>query len=100
MSQTEITILRELLAGDAAPVSGARLARSLGISRVAIWMQLKKLTQQGFSFEARRSLGYRLLKPPAQLHAGLVHAYLSGRPRPPLLVCLDRVDSTNSEAER
>ena len=100
MAQTEILILRELLAGDTAPVSGARIARLLGLSRVAVWLQLQKLTKQGFVFEARRSRGYRLVQTPAQLHPGLVSAYLSGRPHPPHLVCLDRVDSTNSEAER
>jgi len=100
MAHTETTILRELLAGEAKPVSGARIARKLGISRVAVWMQLQKLTKQGFVFEATHSLGYRLIGTPPQLHPGLVTAYLSGRPRPPQLVCLDTVDSTNSEAER
>jgi BirA family biotin operon repressor/biotin-[acetyl-CoA-carboxylase] ligase len=97
---TEVTILRELLAADAGIVSGARLARLLGMSRVAVWMQLQKLTRQGFGFEARRSRGYRLVKTPRTLHAALIEAHLGGRPRPPHLVCLDTVDSTNSEAER
>jgi BirA family biotin operon repressor/biotin-[acetyl-CoA-carboxylase] ligase len=100
LSATEITILREMLAADTATVSGARLARLLGVSRVAVWMQLQKLIRQGFVFEARRSRGYRLVKTPDTLHPALIHAYLSGRPRPPKLVCLDTVDSTNSEAER
>ena len=100
MSQTEIIILRELLATESGPVSGARLARLLGVSRVAIWMQLQKRTRQGFVFEGLRSRGYRLVATPATLHPALVQAYLSGRPRPPHLICLDRVDSTNSEAER
>ena len=100
MSATEITILREMLAADAGTVSGARLARLLGVSRVAVWMQLQKLIRQGFVFEARRSRGYRLVKTPDTLHPALIQAYLSGRPRPPQLVCLDTVDSTNSEAER
>ncbi len=100
MVQTEISILRALLGGESAPVSGARIARQLGISRVAVWLQLQKLTKQGFVFAAARSRGYRLVRTPAQLHPGLVAAYLSGRPRPPHLVCLETVDSTNSEAER
>ena len=100
MPQTEITILREFLAADTHPVSGARLARLLGMSRVAVWMQLQKLKRQGFAFEGLRSRGYRLRKTPAELHPALVQAYLGGRPRSPHLVCLDRVDSTNSEAER
>ena len=44
MSATEITILREMLAADAGTVSGARLAKLLGISRVAVWMQLHGAT--------------------------------------------------------
>ncbi|MSU46842.1 MAG: biotin--[acetyl-CoA-carboxylase] ligase [Lacunisphaera sp.] len=100
MPATEVSILRDLLAADSGYISGTRLARQLGITRVAIWMQLQKLAKQGFVFEARRSRGYRLVKTPAQLHAALVRAYLSGRPRPPQLVCLHSVDSTNSEAER
>jgi len=100
LSATEITILREMLAADAGTVSGARLAKLLGVSRVAVWMQLQKLIRQGFVFEARRSRGYRLVKTPDTLHPALIQAYLSGRPRPPQLVCLGTVDSTNSEAER
>ncbi len=100
MSPTEVTILRELLAAENGFVSGTRLARSLGVSRVAVWMQLQKLTKQGFVFEVVRSRGYKLAQTPPLLHAALVQAYLSGRPRPPHVICLDSVDSTNSEAER
>jgi BirA family biotin operon repressor/biotin-[acetyl-CoA-carboxylase] ligase len=97
---TEVTILRELLTADTGTVPGTRLGKLLGISRVAVWMQLQKLARQGFAFEARRSRGYRLIKTPSTLHSALVQAYLKGRLRPTHLVCLDTVDSTNSEAER
>ena len=100
MAQTEITILRELLATDSSYVSGTRLAKLLGISRVAVWMQLQKLTKQGFTFEAVRSRGYKLSASPTQLHPGLVQAYLSTRSRAPELLCFETIDSTNSEAER
>ena len=100
MTQTEITILRELLNAESGHVSGNKIARMLGISRVAIWMQLQKLTGQGFAFDAQRSRGYKMIKVPPLLHAGLVQAHLSGRPHPTKLICLDSVDSTNSEAER
>ena len=48
---TEVTILRELLASDSGYVSGNHLAKQLGLSRVAIWMQLQKLTKQGFELQ-------------------------------------------------
>ncbi|HEY4302816.1 MAG TPA: HTH domain-containing protein, partial [Candidatus Didemnitutus sp.] len=100
MPQSEALILRELLAADAGPVSGQTLARLLGISRVAVWAQLQKLERQGFRFEAERSRGYRLVQTPTNLHESLILAYLGRHGRVPHLVCLDTVDSTNTEAER
>jgi len=97
---TEVTILRELLAADAGYVSGNHLAKLFGFSRVAIWMQLQKLTKQGFVFEAARSRGYKLVQTPPQLHQALILAHLAGRGRTPNLITLDKVDSTNTEAER
>ncbi len=99
MQSTDVTILRELLAHDREPVSGTRLAKQLGMSRVAVWMHLQKLAKQGFVFEAVRTRGYRLTRTPTELHPDLIRAHL-GRQRAPHLVCLESVDSTNSEAER
>ena len=100
VSQGEITLLRELLAHDDDHVSGVKLAKLLGVSRVAVWAQLQRLEKLGYRFEAVRRRGYRMLATPPLLHAPLIAARLGRHPRPPHLVCLDRVDSTNSEAER
>ena len=97
---TEVTILRELLATETGYVSGNHLAKLFGFSRVAIWMQLQKLTKQGFVFEAVRSRGYKLVSTPPHLHQALILAHLTGRGRTPNLITLDKVDSTNTEAER
>lgn len=99
MPHTDVIILRELLAAGDEPVPGPRLAKLLGISRVAIWARLQQLTQHGFAFEALPKRGYRIARMPDHLHAALICAHL-GRQRLPNLVCLDTVDSTNSEAER
>ncbi len=99
MLPSEVLILRELIAGDPQPVSGEKLARLLGISRVAVWGQLQKLEKQGFKFEAVRSQGYRIVETPSGPHLALIQAHLRLR-HVPLLICLDRVDSTNAEAER
>ncbi len=100
MHPSEVIILRELLNSETGHVTGVRLGNLLGVSRGAVWMQLQKLTRQGFAFEAVRRRGYRLIKRPDALHSALVHAHLSRRQRIPGIICLDRVDSTNSEAER
>ena len=100
MSAPEVVILRELLDHEDGVVSGAALARKLGMSRVAVWMHMEKLRGQGFAFDAVRSRGYRLVRPPAALHPLLIQAHLQPRGAPPDLICLPEVDSTNDEAER
>lgn len=100
MSPLDGSILLAFLeAGDKA-VSGDQLAKSLGVSRVAIWGRLEKLREQGFAFEAAPRKGYRLAGAPAGAHGAWLDAQL--RRRRCQLPCevLDEVDSTNSEAER
>jgi len=96
---TDVTILREFLAHPGELVTGTRLARQLGISRVAVFFHLKRLIDEGFVIASEPRRGYRLVAPPAGLHEALIRTHL-GRTRAPHLVCLDTVDSTNSEAER
>lgn len=100
MPVSDTILLRELLAAETGHVSGAKLARMLGVSRVAVWAHLKKLELLGFEFEGVRSRGYRIVRRPENLHAPLIQAHLRSRTRQPALVCLETVDSTNSEAER
>jgi BirA family biotin operon repressor/biotin-[acetyl-CoA-carboxylase] ligase len=100
MNSPEIVILRELLDHETTFVSGSVLARKLGMSRVGVWMHMKKLREQGFAFEAVRSRGYRLVQQPAGLNLLLVQAHLRPRGRSHDLLCLPEVDSTNDEAER
>lgn len=100
MSPLDGSILLAFLeAGDKA-VSGDQLAKSLGVSRVAIWGRLEKLREQGFAFEAAPRKGYRLAGAPAGAHGAWLDAQL--RRRRCQLPCevLDEVDSTNSESER
>jgi len=100
MDSTESHILRELLASDGEYVSGAALARKLGISRVAIWQHMENLRSHGFTFQAVRARGYRLISKPDGMDASLVRAYLPLRNRRLTLTLLDTVDSTNDEATR
>ncbi len=96
----EVVILRELLDHQADYVPGSGLARKLGMSRVGVWLHVRKLRAQGFAFEAVRSRGYRLVAQPPALNLLLLHAHLRARGRPADILCLPEVDSTNDEAER
>ncbi len=100
MPKTETVILRELLAREGGWVSGAALARQLGISRVAVWQRMERLRAAGFSFEAVRARGYRLTGRPATLHPPLLEALLPMRTRGFSLQVMDEVDSTNDEVAR
>jgi len=96
----EIVILRALLENETRYVSGSDIARSLDMSRVAVWQYMEKLRAQGFNFEAVRARGYRLTGRPNVINRSLIEAYLSTRNLTFGLECLDEVDSTNDEAMR
>ncbi len=100
MPTAEHLILRELLAREPNWLSGSRLAAKLGVSRVAVWQHMGKLRADGFTFEARRARGYRLVSRPAGPHAALIETQLKVRPQDFSLLVLDEVDSTNDEAAR
>ena len=42
-------------------LSGEYIARTLGISRAAVWKQVKKLESKGYSIIGKRREGYRLI---------------------------------------
>lgn len=100
MDSPESYILRELLMFEGRYISGTALARKLGMSRVAVWQHMENLRGKGFTFEAVRARGYRLVSKPGALDATLVRAYLPPRNRYVTLSLLDSVDSTNDEAAR
>jgi BirA family biotin operon repressor/biotin-[acetyl-CoA-carboxylase] ligase len=96
----EITIIRSLLAAGDGFVSGTTLARSLGMSRVAVWQHMEKLREQGFAFEAVRARGYRLTARPSGLNAVLLRAQLPPALRDFPVEVVEEIDSTNDEASR
>lgn len=100
MPNTELVILRELLAREPGFMSGTALAKKLGMTRVSVWLHMEKLRAQGFTFEAARSRGYRIAQRPSGLHLALIKAHLKGRRHEQPITLLDEVDSTNDEAAR
>lgn len=96
-AEIEAALLREFLAAGDGCVSGAALAKVVGLSRVAVWAHLHRLETEGFAFEALHSRGYRLTARPAGPSPALIRALV---PEAPPLLFLDSVDSTNEEAGR
>jgi BirA family biotin operon repressor/biotin-[acetyl-CoA-carboxylase] ligase len=100
---SDIAILETFLDAGGKPVSGARLASLLNVSRVSVWARLKQLRAEGFEFEAATRVGYRLVKTPEVVHGALLNAWLrrlaSAAPVLPIYAFAS-VDSTNEEAAR
>ena len=99
-SKDALVILSALLASPGEFVSGSLLAEQLGMSRPAIHGKLDKLREQGFTFEAVRNKGYRLVTEPAVLHPDLLKYYAQQAGIHFDLLYFPVIDSTNSEAER
>ena len=83
-------------------ISGQLIADALGVSRTAVWKQLKKLEDLGLAIESVKGRGYRIpggleLLDEAQVKAGLT-AQSAALLRN--LVIDEIIDSTNAEALR
>ncbi len=78
--------------------SGETLAKSLGITRAAVWKKVHALEKLGLSVFRVPGKGYRLADPLQLLDSKLIAEALSPECRKRLkgMTILDRVDSTNS----
>jgi BirA family biotin operon repressor/biotin-[acetyl-CoA-carboxylase] ligase len=100
MADLDSSILLAFLEAEGEPVSGDRLAKELGVSRVAIWSRLERLRASGYVFAASTRKGYALRSVPRHLDPALLDAHLRRLKVSPKVEFLAEVDSTNSEAER
>ncbi|KPQ01214.1 biotin--[acetyl-CoA-carboxylase] ligase [Marinobacter sp. HL-58] len=89
------------LLADGQVHSGESLAASLGISRTAIWKQIRRAMDDGVRIETIRGKGYRLLSDMDLLDESRIIQGLAPQHRSAIeLSVLDEVDSTNAEIVR
>ena len=81
-------------------VSGEAMSRALGISRAGVWKAIEGLRQEGYTISSAPNRGYRLEDAPDKLRAGELSGPLAGALVGSKLMCLDVVDSTNTECKR
>ena len=98
MLQDEILAL--LRSEPGAYRSGEEMSRRLGVSRAAVWKAVETLRREGYEIVSAPNRGYRLSAAPDDLRPGELAAALRGRLVGRTVVCLDTVDSTNSEVKR
>lgn len=92
-----LSLLRE---SGGAYLSGEAMSRRLGISRAAVWKAIEALRQEGYAIASAPNRGYRLEDAPDRLREGELAGPLEGCLVGRKLLCLDTVDSTNTECKR
>ena len=89
------------LLSDGRVHSGERLAGELGVSRTAVWKQVRRAIDEGLEIETVRGRGYKLITPVDLLDADVILGGLTEVVRGRVsLTVLDEVDSTNAEIFR
>lgn len=76
-------------------ISGEKLSKELGISRNAVWKNIKSLKKDGYVIESLKSRGYRLCFSPEKINPQRLKAAVSGN----VYYC-STTESTNLEAKR
>ncbi|MCK8517616.1 biotin--[acetyl-CoA-carboxylase] ligase [Methanoculleus sp. 7T] len=59
MKDTAINVLK-ILEESPGPISGEQIAEQLGVTRSAVWKQIRELRRLGYSISSSRAEGYRL----------------------------------------
>lgn len=93
-------VLSLLLQQENQYVSGEAMSRTLGISRAAVWKAIEALRQEGYTIQSAPNRGYRLDSAPDRVREGELTGPLAGCHLGGKLLCLDTVDSTNTECKR
>src|ERR1700739_4742866 len=94
-----IDALLALLADNAMIViSGAKIAREIGVSRGTVWNWIQKLRALGVRVKGHPRTGYQIEKVPDILAPKLLHRRLSPGPGGKRIYHFFKIDSTNSVA--
>jgi BirA family biotin operon repressor/biotin-[acetyl-CoA-carboxylase] ligase len=90
-------ILSSLGSGDW--VSGEEMAAKLGITRAAVWKQIRNLRRRGYEIEASTKKGYHLTYKPDLMDADVIHSGLKTTWLGKDLRIFSEVNSTNEIAK-
>lgn len=93
-------VLSLLLAHQGESLSGQAMSNELGISRAAVWKSVEALRKEGYTISSATNRGYCLHDAPDMLRVGELTGPLKGCLVGSHLLCLQTVDSTNTECKR
>lgn len=81
-------------------VSGQDICDQLGVSRTAIWKNIKALKEAGYQIDSVNNRGYKLLAEPDKLSETGIRGYMDTRWLGKTIVYKDTMDSSNTQAKR
>lgn len=81
-------------------ISGESMSHVLGISRAAVWKVIQGLRSEGYDIVSAPNRGYCLVSSPDRLTREELAGPLQGCRIGSQLLCLETIDSTNTEAKR
>ena len=90
----------EMLRQQEAPLSGAEMSKTLGISRNAVWKHIKSLRREGYHIEAKPASGYWLIAVPTHPTPWEIQAALGTEQIGKKVHALPQAASTNEVAFR
>jgi BirA family biotin operon repressor/biotin-[acetyl-CoA-carboxylase] ligase len=93
-------VLSLLLEHQSESLSGEAMSRQLGVSRAAVWKAIESLRQEGYVITSAPNRGYRLESAPDRVREGELSGPLVGCKVGASLLCLETIDSTNTECKR
>jgi len=93
-------VLSLLLEHPEESLSGEAMSRTLGVSRAAVWKAIEALRQEGYEISSAPNRGYRLESAPDRVREGELAGPLAGCLVGSSLLCLEVIDSTNTECKR
>lgn len=95
MSDSAFKVL-EILQRAAAPVSGETISSELGVTRSAVWKNIKELCQMGYDIQSSQKEGYKLLHSSTKLLPYEIQKNLETRVIGSRFRYFDHTPSTNS----
>lgn len=82
-------------------VSGQELCERLGVSRTAVWKNIRQLQEEGYQIEAVRNKGYRMIEAPVDVfNASEIKSRLEASSLIQKVLYTEETDSTNTWAKR
>lgn len=90
----------EFLREKADYVSGQDICNQLGVSRTAIWKNIKALKDAGYQIDSVNNRGYKLLAEPDLIHEAGIRHFKNTRWLGENIFYRDTMDSTNTQAKR